>query len=224
MKKTANTVDMWELLARDLGELLYDGPEGAVVRKYHRGMIASDIIDPDALLEVLRRLNLPEADQFVVKSKEAFSALEREYGFTGSCPCTQWVYLKKEPPVPMDCDIRPLPMEYAQQAASHYHLIEKSLPYIRSRIEAGQVFGLFEEGKLAGFIGTHSEGAIGMLEVFPEYRRKGYGYALEAYIISWILQRGWTPYCHVVEGNDASVRLQQKLGMECAELPALWIY
>lgn len=224
MIKTVNTIDMWELLVRNLGELLYDGPEGAVVRKHNHGMIATDITKADALLKILGTLDLPEADQFVVKSKETFSALEREYGFTGSCPCTQWAYLKKEPPSLMDCDIRPLPMEYAQEAASHYHLIEKSLPYIRSRIEAGQVFGLFDNGKLAGFIGNHSEGAIGMLEIFPEYRRKGYGYALEAYLISWHLQRGWTPYCHVVDGNEASVRLQQKLGMECGELPALWIY
>lgn len=32
------------------------------------------------------------------------------------------------------------------------------------------------------------------------------------------------PYCHVVEGNEASLRLQRRLGLEFSSLPAVWIY
>ena len=77
---------------------------------------------------------------------------------------------------------------------------------------------------LAGFIGTHSEGSMGMLEVFPEHRRKGYGMMLESYLIRWHLERGWTPFGHVIDGNEASIRLQQKAGMEKGDLPAIWVF
>lgn len=40
--------------------------------------------------------------------------------------------------------------------------------------------GAFLDGVLAGFIGIHEEGSIGMLEVLPAYRRRSLGYALEA--------------------------------------------
>ena len=77
---------------------------------------------------------------------------------------------------------------------------------------------------VAGFIGTHSEGSMGMLEVLPEFRRKGYGLALEQFLIAWHLSRGWTPFGHVIDGNEPSLRLQQKAGMVCAGLPAIWLF
>lgn len=86
------------------------------------------------------------------------------------------------------------------------------------------MWGLFEGNAIAGFIGMHPEGSMGLLEVLPEYRRRGYGYLLEAYLIRLHLQRGWTPYCHVVKGNEASLRLQKKLGFEFAEKPAIWVF
>ncbi len=223
MRKTIETVDMLELLNRELGEILYDGPEGTVMRQKGHGTVVTDITEPQELLRVLKELSIPELDQIMVKSRQAFDAVRKEFGFTESCPCTQWVYSKNEPPFVPNCDIRLLTEEYAEEAATHYHLVENSLSYIRSRIAAGQMWGLFDGGKLAGFIGTHTEGAMGMLEIFPEYRRRGYGYALEAYLVAWHLHRGWIPYCHVVEGNDSSVHLQKKLGLELCNLPALWI-
>ena len=33
--------------------------------------------------------------------------------------------------------------------------------------------GAFQKGELLGFIGMHSEGSVGMLEVLPQHRRKG---------------------------------------------------
>ncbi len=222
MKDTMDTVDMQELLLRGLGEILYDGPEGSVLRQKGCGTVITDITEGQRLVELLKELDLPEFDQIMVKDRKTLKAVQQAFGFQEECPCVQWVYTKKEPPFVPDCDIRLLPMELAEEAAAHYHLVDDSLSYIQMRIAAGQVWGIFEAASLAGFIGTHREGAMGMLEIFPDYRRKGYGYALEAYLIAWHLQQGWTPYCHVVVGNDSSTRLQQKLGLELAELPALW--
>lgn len=223
MEHNRNNADMIQLLHRGLGELLYDGPEGTVLRQKNLGTVITDITCGEQLLQVLRRLQLPHLTQLTVKSEEAFAALRSAYGFQGSCPCAQWVYEKEAvPPVPQ-ADIRLLTEAYLSTAADHYTLVPDSSGYLQERIAAGQLWGLFEGERLAGFIGLHSEGAMGMLEILPEFRRRGYGYALESFLIRWQLEQGWQPYCHVVQGNEASTRLQKKLGLELCSQPALWI-
>ena len=224
MTLTKENVDLYELLCHEGGSLLYEGAEGCVVREQSHGSVLTDILDGAALCRVLQSLELPDFWQITVKSTDARRAVGEAFGFTGENPCSQWTYVSERPPMQTPHDIRPLTPEYAQQAAAHYHLVDNSLSYLHKRIAAGRMWGLFEDGSLAGFIGIHSEGAIGMLEILPEYRRKGYGYALEAFLIDWHLQRGWHPYCHVVDGNEASLHLQKRLGMEQAALPAIWAW
>ena len=85
------------------------------------------------------------------------------------------------------------------------------------------MYGCFAGGKLTGFIGVHREGSLGMLYVEDACRRQGMGEALEAFAINRMLERGWTPYGHVVEGNDASVKLQEKLGLYRASKTFCWL-
>lgn len=218
-----NTVDMTQLLYRHLGVTLYAGEEGSILRQGTSGSILTDISSGKRLLELLTELNVPRITQLAVKNEEVFEALRLAYGFLERCPCSQWVYIHREAPKQMPCDIRPLGPEYTEQVVRHYHLVDDPYSYIRNRIDLGQMWGAFEGNALAGFIGTHDEGAIGLLEILPDYRRKGYGYALEAWLIAHQLTQGYVPYCHVVEGNRASELLQQKLGMIRADLPVLWI-
>ena len=84
--------------------------------------------------------------------------------------------------------------------------------------------GAFLDGVLAGFIGIHEEGSIGMLEVLPAYRRRGLGYALEAGAIRRALKEGTIPYCQVIEGNTASMELQKKLGLEFSDGFVYWLF
>ena len=95
--------------------------------------------------------------------------------------------------------------------------------YIRQRITAGAMYGIFLEGKLAGFGGIHREGSFGMLYVEEDSRRIGAGASLEAYVINRMLEKGWTPYCHIFEDNQASLRLQEKLGLYFASKTFLWM-
>lgn len=218
-----NTVDFEELLRIGVGKTLYRGAEGRVLLEDDHGFytLMSDILDGALLLKRLCELQLPAFSLATVKSEDAHQALVREYGFDGCNPCTQWVYCLPEPPRYPACDIRPLTAEYAQTAGEQYH---HNFDYVRERIAAGKMWGLFEDGKLAGFIGVHTEGAMGMLEIYPEYRKRGYGYALEAFLIGRQIETGAIPYCHVIDGNDASIHLQKKLGLEKADLPAIWCW
>lgn len=215
-----NTADFEEILRSGGGRLLYRGEEGCVLVE-EDGTVMSDILDGKTLCDRLRALGISKLDLAEVKSEDAVHALERDFGLNAKNPCTQWVYCRPEPPEYPACDVRPLTMDYAQTAGEQYH---QFYDYVRERIAAGKMWGLFENGVLAGFIGTHTEGAIGLLEIFPDFRKRGYGYALEAFLIGHLMKNGAIPYCHVIDGNDASVHLQKKLGMQKADLPAIWCW
>ena len=103
----------------------------------------------------------------------------------------------------------------------HYNAKEE---HIKERLDAGVMYGAFEEEKLVGFIGMHNEGSMGMLYVEEQYRMKGIGASLESFIINVQLSNGFTPYCHVIEGNEMSISLQNKLGLYLADEPLWWIW
>lgn len=105
------------------------------------------------------------------------------------------------------------------------HYIEPSVneTYIRNAIERGML-GVFEDEHLAGFIGSHDEGSMGMLMILPEYRGKHYAEALETEMIRYLMDRGHFVYCQIETDNDASVHLQNKLGMTWDERIMYWVF
>lgn len=150
--------------------------------------------------------------------------MARAFGLKKGVPCTQWVYGESQPPRVPAAEVRPITEEYLPLCAAHYHPEDGEAAYLRSRMEAGQLWGLFEDGQLAAFIGVHHEGSMGILEVLPEYRRRGLAMALEGWLIRWHLERGWTPFCHVYEDNPASHALQKKLGLTPAPEQVVWLH
>ena len=62
-------------------------------------------------------------------------------------------------------------------------------------------------------MGLHADGSMGLLQVFPEYRKLGIGRAIEIFFINFCLDRGWVPYGQVRCDNEASFSLQEHLGM-----------
>ena len=118
-------------------------------------------------------------------------------------------------------DIRPLDMEYAEKAASFYH---DELGYISSRIAAGRLWGIFTGGELAGFGGFHEEGAMGMLEILPEFRRHHLGQKLEMVLIDKAMEEGRKAYCNVYASNKASAALQEKLGLKRGDILTWWMW
>ncbi len=74
-----------------------------------------------------------------------------------------------------------------------------------------------------GYIGQHPEGSMGLLLIFPEYRRHGYAEELESYQINEILAEGRTPYAHIITDNFKSFSLQKKLGANVADDLVIWM-
>ena len=60
--------------------------------------------------------------------------------------------------------------------------------------------------------------------VFPEYRRRGFGAALEKHMIAKTMKEGFIPFGQVEKDNRASLRLQEKLGMTVSRNLIVWMW
>ena len=114
-----------------------------------------------------------------------------------------------------------LDITYLEYILENYNSSEE---HIKERLNAGVMYGAFDEDRIIGFIGIHNEGSMGMLFVEEAYRKKGVGASLESYLINLQISNGLTPYCHIIEGNDKSLALQEKLGLYVADTPLWWIW
>lgn len=217
-----NNVDINESLKYEGGSVLYRSESGVIVWQGENSTVMSNITVPEELCAAIKTAGVADAGLFSLKSEAVADSVCRMLGFKNKTSCSQWVYTAKQPLQGDFSNVRTLTDKYIDVVGKTYGKTDHT-EYAADRIAAGRMWGLFEGDELAGFIGMHSEGSIGMLEVLPEFRRKGYGYILEAFVINMHLQNGRTPYCHVINGNDASNSLQQKLGYTKASLPAVWI-
>lgn len=129
--------------------------------------------------------------------------------------------------VPLPCagtlDVRPLALGDLPIVLEHY----SNLPdeFVRRHLEDGWMFGGYDAaGELVGFIGEHDEGAIGMLEVFPEHRRRGYASELAAFAVNRMLALGRVPFSQVVLGNEPSFAMHRKLGWTVLPGVQCWVW
>ena len=216
-------IEVQQMLLRGVGSVLYSSEAGAVVRDAAGGLL-SDIQDAQLLIETLTSLGIERPELITVRSALVKDALCAHYTLKAE-PDTVFVYEKDTAPGrDAAVHIAPMPQQHLALAAAHYNMMENSEQYLQERMEAGLLWAALDAEQLMGFIGVHSDGSMGMLEVLPAYRRRGLGYALESYAIAEQLRRGWVPYCHVMQGNTASEALQQKLGLTKAQNPAWWVW
>ncbi len=126
--------------------------------------------------------------------------LKKRYGLNQECECYQAVYTRHEklpvrglyrPDLTREdgLSMRRLQREDFPQVVSFYHGCCDE-DYLRSRIQDGMLVGAFYDEKLAGFIGQHCEGSIGMLMVAPKFQRRHIAMTLETYAANCMLEQG----------------------------------
>ena len=224
-------LDLTEPVRRGTGEVVYAGPDGALVAvDTGRGVRPEDQLftlsarDADAARRLCALLPGP-AVQVTVHEECAFPALEERLGIRAWNPCWQAGYLSTAPLPELPCglpfELRPLGPEHLEQVYAHYQLPGEA--YLRRRLERGAMLGAFTPGgTLAGFIGRHEEGTIGMLEVLPPYRRRGLGKLLQSRMANLALAEGHTPYCQIFADNEVSLSLQRSLGFQISRGFMYW--
>ena len=168
-----------------------------------------------------------------IHQREMVPFMEKYFHLKTDMECLQGAYTRREK-LPVrglygpdgrgenGFSIRTLTEEFIPFVAEHYSEIG-SPEYVTERILHGAVYGAFYEEKIVGFIADHEEGSIGMLYVLPEYRKRHVAMALETYCMNLAVEHGEIPYGQVVLGNEASIHLQEKMGICFAKGTVVWM-
>ena len=215
-------ISMIEPLRRDQAEIIHADEEGVLLRfiKDDLLMLSADSVEKG--MEFLEGITDP--DTIVAHQEFLIAPIQKKYRMKHVNICDQAVYTSQKPlALKPDTDIRRLDESYHAIVTEHYHLIDAP-EYLLELIQAGVMHGIFVENQLAGFMGMHSEGSMGLLEIFPEYQRRGLATELQKFMINFVMEKGWVPFGQVIVGNEESYGLQQKLGMEFADGKVSWIF
>ena len=213
--------DMLDCLDAGKGEVLYSEEDGVMIRS-GEDLYRISTESEETLRKLCRMIKNDRDYDIVTHQFRLISAIYEEKGLFDILPCRQGVYRGERLPEPKinGIEFRPLTLDQLAFVTENYDSDER---YIKSRIEDGML-GAFDGEKCVGFIGRHGDGSVGLLKVLPAYRRRGIGEALETRMVNRVLDEGRVPYDHVVIGNDASMSLQRKLGMEFAKNMVVWLW
>ncbi len=217
-------LNLLELLRRGSGEVLYGAEDGVLL--YDRCSTAYMLTaEHQAAADTMLGLIPKTADLCVGHESWYLPALRERLGLKHGLVCHQVAWMEETPPEPYSFsgEIRPLDTGWAAKVSEHYSHDYANEAYVVEVIERGML-GAFIGGELAGFVGTHDEGTMGLLEVFPQYRRRGVAEALHRAITRQVLAKGGYALGHVEVGNEASMALQKKVGMAVSEHLVYWVF
>ena len=213
--------DMLVNLSRGTGRILQENGEGVLLSAPGTLMLSAD--SQKSAKQLLRCLaNVPA--QLEVHRDCCRDATE-SLGLSVFVTCRQAAWLQEGflPPATSPAEIRQLDESWLPFVMQHYKTIDNA-DYIQKRLRTGDFFGSFVKGRPAGFIGTHSEGSMGLLVVLPEYRRMGIASALETFLANRLIAKGITPFAQIVQSNVSSFSLHRKLGFKITEEKIYWLH
>lgn len=178
--------------------------------------------DEDAGIKLLEDNSQFEIRLLSVTNLSVGNKIYSKYDFDEKLECYQLAYYGEK----LELD-SPLEYKWADERflptfkASYDLISEEEMEQV---VKRGSILLAYCDDTLVGFIGEHLEGSMGLLQIFPEYRRKGYASELEKAYINHTLEKGYIPFGQVVKGNEASMKLQEKLGLEKSENLITWMW
>lgn len=209
-------------IRRGTAEILYAESDGVLLRELASGAYMSSARDAEKDKDLLRPLGKQEL--FCLHRKDTADWLEKAYAFANRLECFQAVYTNGRRFAESSAlDIRKLGTGHLDTVYEYYHNYV-GYEYLKRRLESGAIYGGFLGETLCGFVGTHEEGSIGILEVPEEYRGRGFGSTLEKFMADLILDRGEVPFAQLSVDNRASIALHRKLGFEISTERLYWLF
>ncbi|MGN0143883.1 MAG: GNAT family N-acetyltransferase [Clostridium sp.] len=210
-----------EPIRKNTADILYAGEDGVLIKEKNSGayMIAVDnLLKGQKLLENLDSVNL-----IVAHDKAVADYIQNKFKLNDRLECVQAVYLKNV------CDyknnklqVKKLGAEHIDILTEHYDILSED--EIKELLKRGNIFGGYKEETMVGFVGMHLEGSLGLLNVFPEYRKSGYGTVLESFMINYMLNKGDIPFAQIETDNKKSLLLQKKLGFDISKDKLYWMF
>ena len=149
------------------------------------------------------------------------NAFER-FGFSEKLECCNFAYFGKKPEVSTELTVRAAEENDLAMLIENYRLI--SPEELQSIVRRKGILLGYNHDRLIGFIGEHLEGSMGILYVFPEYRRRGFGAALQSHLIVKTMEKGYIPFGQVEKENLSSLSLQKKIGMTQSDHLIVWMW
>ena len=216
-------IGMLESLRLHEAEILYAGEDGVLIRHTIADIHMFSAASENSAEKISCMIKDPSV--ILIHQNEYKAWMMDRFSLLNTMPCHQAAWLKDEsvPAIPSDADIRLLSDADLPIVLHYYHAVDGP-EYVKERLKAGML-GIYVEGELGGFIGTHPEGSIGLLEILPAFRRQGLAMVLESAMMQRQQSLSRVPYAHIKQGNEASIALHKKLGMEVTEEASLcWLY
>lgn len=219
-QKGIRYLDMASLMDRDNADIIEAAENGILLRFTDVSSIKKYYITAENMEFANRARELIcEADEIVAHEKFYVDMLFDAFGMSETLPFITAGYVGSEPPqIPENApEIKRLGEEYIELLTREYE--HGSVEYMTERVTEKAMFGAFVDGQIAGFIGSHDDGPIGLLKVLPDFRRRGIAEALEKYMVADFIKRGILIYAHIYAENEASLALQRRVGMALADEP-----
>lgn len=215
-------VNLLEVLRRDSAQLLAVEEGGVILLDRESGSYMFALREGGkALLD-----HIPQNASLITGCNMwALPLLEERLGLSWKMVVHSVAWLSPKPPelpVIPGLELRQLDRSWVPWAAGHYSTDFGGAAYMEGVVNRGLLCA-FVNGDPAGFIGFHEEGSIGLLEVLPQYRRRGLGKFLELAAIRLALNRGQYAFGQVETGNEPSLALQRKLGLAVSEKTLFWL-
>ena len=213
--------DMQAYLRSGEWEIAYDSPT-ALWMSWKRGWLhavaAFDLAEARDLL-----VRIAPEDAVVLRGCGGLRELAAGLGFSGCHPCVQVVYEKTEPvEVRTELTIRRPDEKDFQAFADSYDL--GGGDELREDFASPDFLGAYLGEAFVGYIGVHGEGSMGLLHVFPPYRRRGYAEALYGTLINNQLEKGRLPFAQILADNEQSLQLQRKMGGRISDGLLYWMW
>lgn len=221
-KNTLLNIGIIEAIRRGTAEILYAEIDGVLIREKKSNAYMISVDD----FEIGRKLidTIEESSLIVSHQQFMVDYILNRFKLTKSLECVQAVYMSRSKlhVKKHGLEINKLKVEQIKLILEHYDKL--SINEIETLLKNGNIFGGYKNEKLIGFVGNHLEGSIGLLEVFPQYRRLGYGIILESYIINKMLEESLVPFAQIEIDNKKSMLLQTKLGFKISKDCLYWIF
>ena len=210
------------VLKRGSGEIVAERENALLVRDSVSGAYLLACEDRTAGAELLDRFLPRDCGLLMVSDCSLGRTAFERYGFTDKLECYQAAYYGDQPPADTLLSVRTADEQDLPVLLENYHMI--SPEELEMVVGRGSVLLGYEQDRLVGFIGEHLEGSMGLLYVFPEYRHRGFGTALQKHMIAKTMEKGFTPFGQVEKENRASLKLQEKLGMTVSGNLIVWMW
>ena len=210
------------VLRRGSGEILAEREDALLIRDRVSGAYMLACGDEELGLPLLERYLGPDCALLMVSDRALGRAAFERFGFSEKLECFQVAYFGEKPSCKTALTVREAEPGDLPTLIEAYRLI--SPKELETVVKRGSVLLGYEGERLVGFIGEHLEGSMGILYVFPEYRRRGFAAALQTHMIARTMEKGFVPFGQVEKENRASLALQEKLGMTRSDDLIVWMW